>query len=136
MFIKCHQIDTEASLDDVHGIMQGMEHEGSLSSTSAIVLGSVRKILERAVAAQASFSIARALILLRCVELAHIHVSYVGVLPAVRKIFAWMKQLLKSAAQESCLATGLVEWLRVLLGGGSRCWLIGSLLKPRRKDTR
>jgi hypothetical protein len=98
MFIKCHQLDAEVSLDDVHGIMQGMEHEGSLSSTLASVLGFVRKVLERAVAAQASFSIARALILLRCVELVYIHVSCVRVLAAIREIFARMNQLLKPAA--------------------------------------
>lgn len=43
MFIKCHQLDAEVSLDNVHGIVQGMEHEGSLSLTLALVLGFVRK---------------------------------------------------------------------------------------------
>jgi len=51
------------------------------------------------------------------VELVYIHVSCIGVLAAVRKIFAWMKQLLKSTAQESCLVAGLVVWLRVLSDG-------------------
>jgi hypothetical protein len=99
MFIKCHQLDAEVSLDDLHGIVEGTEHEASLGLTLAFALGFVRKILERAVAAQASFSIARALIMLRCVELLYTHVSCVGVLAAVREIFARMKQLLKSAAQ-------------------------------------
>jgi hypothetical protein len=117
MFIKHHQLDAEVSLDDVHGIVQGMEHEGSLSLTLALVLGFVRKVFERVVAALASFNIVRALILLRCVKLVSIHVSCVRVLAAIREIFVQMNQLLKPAAQESCLVTGIVEWLQVLLDG-------------------
>jgi hypothetical protein len=32
-------------------------------------------------------------------------------------MFAQMREILKLAAQESCLVAGLVEWLRQLLGG-------------------
>jgi predicted membrane protein len=115
--------------------MQGMEHERSLSLTLALVLGFVRMGLERAVAAQASFSVVTALILMWYVELVYIHVSGVGVFATIREIFARMKQLLKPTAQESRLVTGLVEWLRVLLDGEEPLanWV---LLKPGRKDTR
>jgi hypothetical protein len=39
MSIKYRRLDAEVSLDDVRGIVQGMEREGSLSLTLALGLG-------------------------------------------------------------------------------------------------
>jgi hypothetical protein len=117
MFVKGHLLNAEASLDDVHGIVQAMEREESLGLTLALVFGFVRVMLKRTVAAQANVSIARALILLRCLELVYVHVSCARILMALGEMFAQMQEPLKLAVQESCLVAGLVEWLRRLLGG-------------------
>jgi hypothetical protein len=115
LFFQGHQCDAEISLDDIHGIVQCMQGESLLELVLALVLGFVRNMLERAVATEASFGLARALILLRCLELVYLHVGHFGMLAAVREIFKQMERLLKSAAQRSCLVAGLVDWLSMVL---------------------
>jgi hypothetical protein len=66
-------------------------------------------MVERAVATEAGFSIARALILLRCIELLFSHVGHVGMLAEIREIFAKIDRLLGTAAQQSCLIAGFME---------------------------
>lgn len=81
----------------------------SLDLTLPLVLGFVRVMHERTVTAQFRFSTTRALVLLRCLELAYLHVCRARVLVALGEIFAQMQEILKLTAQESCLVAGLVE---------------------------
>ena len=135
LFIQGHQHHPEVSLDDICGIAEGMKGEKSLKFVLALILGYVRGVSEHAVAEETSFSVARALILVRCVELVYLHVGQDEALEAVRGVFAGMEQMMKSACQESCLVAGLAEWLtRVLKGKRTLSLWRWVVLKARERN--